>query len=222
MRQRVKQGWRAVSAAIIICTTAFAISSAQAGERVASLGGSIAPKDHAIYAHVGDVTRSPLGWVEFCIEYKGECDTHASQARDIVLTQRAWSDLQKVNAWVNETIKPMTDLEHWGVVERWNYPDDGYGDCEDYVLLKRRMLTQAGWPREALLITVVRDKKGEGHAVLTVKTDRGEFILDNQEAEILAWNKTGYRFVKRQSQSDPNVWVSLDEPRRSPATVSAR
>ena len=65
----------------------------------------------------------------------------------------------------------MTDLEHWGVVERWNYPDDGYGDCEDYVLLKRRMLMQAGWPREALLITVVRDKKGDGHAVLTVKTD---------------------------------------------------
>ena len=77
----------------------------------------------------------------------------------------------KVNAWVNESIKPMTDLEHWGVVERWNYPDDGYGDCEDYVLLKRRMLMQAGWPREALLITVVRDKKGDGHAVLTVKTD---------------------------------------------------
>ncbi len=49
--------------------------------------------------------------------------------------------------------------------------EDGYGDCEDYALLKRKMLMQAGWPREALLMTVVRDKKGEGHAVLTVKTD---------------------------------------------------
>jgi predicted transglutaminase-like cysteine proteinase len=221
MRQRVKQGWRAAGAAIVICTTAFAILPAQAGERGASLGESAAPKEHATYARVGDVTRPPIGWVEFCVEYKGECDTKPSQPRDIVLTQRAWADLQKVNAWANETIKPMTDLEHWGVVERWNYPDDGYGDCEDYVLLKRRMLTKAGWPREALLITVVRDKKGEGHAVLTVKTDRGEFILDNQEAEILAWNKTGYRFVKRQSQSDPNTWVALGEP-RAPATVSAR
>ncbi|MGA7527358.1 MAG: transglutaminase-like cysteine peptidase, partial [Pseudolabrys sp.] len=53
-------------------------------------------------------------------------------------------------------------------------------------------------------------------------TDRGEFVLDNQEPQVLPWTKTGYRFVKRQSQSDPNVWVSLDEPRRSPATVSAR
>ena len=103
---------------------------------------------------------------------KRECDTKPSQPRDVVLSQKAWNDLVQVNDWVNDNVKPMTDLEHWGVVERWNYPDDGYGDCEDYVLLKRRMLMQAGWPREALLITVVRDKKGEGHAVLTVKTDQ--------------------------------------------------
>ena len=115
------------------------------------------------------------------------------------------------------------------MVEQWDYPDDGKGDCEDYVLLKRRMLMQAGWPREALLITVVRDKKGDGHAVLTVKTNKGEFILDNQESEILPWNKTGYRFVKRQSQSDPNVWVALGEPqgrrprsRHASATIYAR
>ena len=80
----------------------------------------------------------------------------------------------RVNDWVNDSIAPMTDMEHWGVVEKWSYPDDGKGDCEDYVLLKRRMLMQAGWPREALLITVVRDKKGDGHAVLTVKTDKGD------------------------------------------------
>ena len=170
--------------------------------------------ERAAYIAVGEPTRAPIGWVEFCIRYKPECDTKPSTARDVVLTPKAWSDMVKVNAWVNDNIKPVTDLEHWGVVEQWDYPDDGYGDCEDYVLLKRRMLMQAGWPREALLITVVRDKKGDGHAVLTVKTNRGEFILDNQESQILSWNKTGYRFVKRQSQSDPNVWVALGEPPR--------
>jgi hypothetical protein len=114
----------------------------------------------------------------------------------------------------------MTDLEHWGVVERWNYPDDGYGDCEDYVLAKRRLLIQAGWPREALLVTVVRDKRGDGHAVLTVKTDKGEFVLDNQNDQILLWSDTGYHFVKRQSQTDQNVWGSLGEPRGIPATAT--
>ena len=178
--------------------------------------------ERPVFVTVGEATRPPIGWVDFCIEYKPECATKPSAPRDVVLTTKAWTDMVKVNAWVNEAIKPITDLEHWGVVERWNYPDDGYGDCEDYVLLKRRMLMQAGWPREALLITVVRDKKGDGHAVLTVKTDRGEFVLDNQEPQVLPWTKTGYRFVKRQSQSDPNVWVSLGEPRSAPATVSAR
>jgi predicted transglutaminase-like cysteine proteinase len=108
------------------------------------------------------------------------------------------------------------------VVEKWSYPDDGYGDCEDYVLLKRRMLLQAGWPREALLITVVRDKKDEGHAVLTVKTDKGDFILDNQAENVALWSDTGYRFVKRQSQTDPNVWVSLGDPHAATATATAR
>jgi predicted transglutaminase-like cysteine proteinase len=181
-----------------------------------------AASDRGAFIAVGESTRAPIGWVEFCIEYKNECATKPSTPRDVVLTPKAWADLVRVNNWANDRIKPLTDQEHWGVVERWNYPDDGYGDCEDYVLLKRRMLMQAGWPREALLITVVRDKKGEGHAVLTVKTDQGEYILDNQEAEILHWSKTGYRFVKRQSQADPNSWVSLGEPRQLPATATAR
>ena len=138
--------------------------------------------DKLTFIAVGESARAPIGWVEFCVEYKSECNTRPTAARDVVLSPKAWTDLVRVNEWVNNHVKPMTDLEHWGVVERWNYPDDGYGDCEDYVLLKRKMLMQAGWPREALLITVVRDKKGEGHAVLTVKTDKGEYVLDNQEA----------------------------------------
>jgi predicted transglutaminase-like cysteine proteinase len=90
------------------------------------------------------------------------------------------------------------------------------------VLLKRQMLMDAGWPRGSLLVTVVRDKKGDGHAVLTVKTDKGEFVLDNQEESILAWSETGYRFVKRQSQVNPNSWVALGDPPPATTTASAR
>jgi predicted transglutaminase-like cysteine proteinase len=225
MGRRNKQKFWSASALVVVCAAALAggAGGSAAGERTASLGGGASvPSERAIYVSVGEETRAPIGWVEFCVEYKPECNSKPSAPRDVVLTQKAWSDMLKVNAWANDSIKPITDLEHWGVVERWNYPDDGQGDCEDYVLLKRRMLMQAGWPREALLITVVRDKKGDGHAVLTVKTNRGEFILDNQESQVLAWNKTGYRFVKRQSQSDPNAWVMLGEPNAAPATVSAR
>lgn len=222
MGWRYKQTLRRAGGTLLAAGMALAASSATvpAGERTASLGNYVVTED-AVFMAVGAPTNAPIGWIEFCVEYKPECMTRPSAPRDVVFTAKAWADMVKVNNWVNDSIKPITDLEHWGVAERWNYPDDGKGDCEDYVLLKRRMLMRAGWPREALLITVVRDKKGDGHAVLTVKTNRGEFVLDNQETEILPWHKTGYRFVKRQSQSDPNVWVTLGEP-HAPATVSAR
>jgi predicted transglutaminase-like cysteine proteinase len=181
-----------------------------------------AADERVLYASLGETTRPPIGWVQFCTENPGECQGGPSEPRDIVLSHAAWRDLLKVNRWVNAAVKPMTDMDHWGVIEKWSLPTDGYGDCEDYVLLKRKMLIDAGWPREALLITVVRDKKGEGHAVLTVKTDKGEFILDNQNENVVAWTETGYRFVKRQTQSDPNLWVSLGDSRPALATASAR
>lgn len=178
--------------------------------------------ERPLFVSLGESSRAPIGWVEFCSDQPRECDSRPSAPRDIVLTNKAWKDLVRVNKWVNETIRPVTDLEQWGVVEKWSYPDTGRGDCEDYVLLKRRMLIQAGWPREALLITVVREKNGDGHAVLTVKTDKGEFILDNQNGDILLWSATDYRFVKRQSQQDPNVWVALGDPRPTVATATSR
>lgn len=176
----------------------------------------------ALFIATGDVTKPPIGWVEFCADRGAECKVAPTAARDVVLTPKVWTDLVRINKWVNENIKPLTDLEHWGVVEKWSYPDDGYGDCEDYALLKRRMLIDAGWPREALLMTVVREANGNGHAVLTVKTNKGEFILDNQAEPILLWSDTSYRFVKRQSQTDPNTWVSLGDPRPTVATASSR
>jgi len=178
--------------------------------------------ERLLFVSLGDGARAPIGWIDFCARYAGECDVKASAPRDVVLTAQAWKDLVRVNKWVNEKIKPVTDMEHWGVVEQWDYPDDGKGDCEDYALLKRRMLIQAGWPREALLMTVVREKNGDGHAVLTVKTDKGEFVLDNQAPDVLLWSETPYRFVKRQSQANPNVWVSLGDPRPTAATASTR
>ena len=204
---------RGVTACVILMTSIVALLASaaitQAQEQARSIG-------------IGGVTSPPIGWTEFCIEYAPECDTAPSVPRDVVLSTRALLELKRINVAVNSTIKPMTDMDHWGVVERWNYPDDGYGDCEDYALQKRKLLMEAGWPREALLMTVVRDQNGNGHAVLTVKSDRGEYILDNQTNDILFWADTGYRFVKRQSQSDTNVWVSLGEPRAAPATASSR
>ncbi len=210
MRFRTKTMLRRGAAAL------FAVAALVATEKTGSA------QERPLFVSIGEVTRAPIGWTEFCVEYDPECKTKPSAPRDVVLSGQAWKDLQRINLSVNTHVKPMTDMEHWGVVERWNYPDDGYGDCEDYALQKRKMLMQAGWPREALLMTVVRDQHGDGHAVLTVKTDKGEYVLDNQTDEIVLWSETGYRFVKRQSQADQNVWVSLGEPRAVPLTATSR
>lgn len=182
--------------------------------------GSAAAGKRTPFVAVGEVTSVPIGWVEFCHENPADCAP--AKGTEDAATSQSWREVVRINKFVNDSIKPMTDLEHHGVMEKWSYPDDGYGDCEDYVLLKRRMLMDIGWPRGALLVTVVRDQNGDGHAVLTVSTNRGDFILDNQIPEIRPWYETPYHFVKRQSQSDPNVWVALGDPRPAVATATSR
>lgn len=170
---------------------------------------------------VGDA-RPVWGWVDYCRRTPGACDAGRMATRDVRLDGRVWNAILEVNRSVNTAIQPVTDQEHWGVVDRWDIPTDGRGDCEDYVLLKRKMLMERGFPRQALLVTVVVDGHGDGHAILTVKTDHGDFALDNMRDEVLPWVKTGYRFVKRQSQEDQNRWVALDDGVQAPATASAR
>lgn len=170
---------------------------------------------------VGDA-RPVWGWLDFCRRYAGQCDGPRLPARDVRLDAGTWSMLVEVNRSVNAAIEPVTDMDHWGVPDRWDLPSDGRGDCEDYVLLKRKLLVERGMPRQALLVTVVVDKNGDGHAVLVVKSDHGDFVLDNMRDDIVAWVRTGYRFVKRQSQEDPNRWVALDDGVQAPATASSR
>jgi predicted transglutaminase-like cysteine proteinase len=166
----------------------------------------------ASYAAVGAETSVPYGWVDFCGRRPEECKVQRLPALDVRLTDRAWEALDSVNRSVNAAIEPISNLEHWGtMLDHWDYPIDGKGDCKIYALYKRKLLLGQGFPRQALLMTIVFDREGEGHAILTVKTDHGEFVLDNLSDEIRPWTATGYRFVKRQSQEDPNLWVSIGE-----------
>lgn len=130
----------------------------------------------------------------------------------MALTQDRWDELIQINHEVNRAVLPISDMDLYSVPEVWTFPDR-YGDCEDYVLLKRHRLMQAGWPSGSLLITVVRDIDGGGHAVLTVRTDRGDFVLDNQEALIKHWTETPYSYLKRQSSRHAGKWVAVADQR---------
>ncbi len=152
----------------------------------------------------------PYGYVRFCDAQPEECNTPAAadDARFQATPERL-SELDEVNRAVNHTIEPVTDIEIYGVNEFWTMPKSR-GDCEDFALLKRHRLMELGWPASALLVTVVRDEKNEGHAILTARTSQGDFILDNKIEAVRLWNHTPYHYVMRQSYIDPKVWVSLD------------
>ncbi len=154
------------------------------------------------------MTSQPIGHYEFCKRYRKECAPGARNTEPAKVTARGWSAIRQVNASVNREVTPMTDLEVFGREEYWDYPQ-GAGDCEDFVLLKRKRLMQRGFSPADLLITVVRKPDGEGHAVLTVRTTQGDFILDNLDNGVKLWTETPYRYLKRQASYHSGRWVSI-------------
>ena len=200
----------ALAGVLVVC----GFGSGGQAQTVASL-----PRISDPIASVGAALPLPA-WTEFCQRYPGECAVDLNEAMVVDLTPRAYQAIAAVNRRVNASITPMTDRDHWGVADKWDIPTDGYGDCEDFQLLKRKMLVEAGLPRRAMRMTVVIDEKNEGHAVLSVKTNRGDLILDNKTDDVLTWLETGYVFVKRESQ-DAQAWVSLGRA-VSPVTTANR
>jgi predicted transglutaminase-like cysteine proteinase len=162
----------------------------------------------------------PVGYVDFCRNFTDQCESRGIDTPEGLSADR-WRELRSVNSGVNHTIAPATDLALYHTEEVWTLPKSR-GDCEDYVLLKRKELVERGWPTSALLVTVVFDEVGDGHAVLLARTNRGEFVLDNKTDAIRPWYETAYQFVKRQSTSDPNRWVALGDPRWATHATASR
>jgi predicted transglutaminase-like cysteine proteinase len=152
----------------------------------------------------------PVGYVDFCARGNDECKNAGGKTERLAMSPDTWNMLVQVNSYVNGKIKPVSDIDLYHVAEKWAYPISA-GDCEDYALLKKRYLESMGFSADELLMTVLLDEKGDGHAVLTIVSDNGDFILDNRRDDILRWDQTPYKFLKRQSQQDPKQWVSLQK-----------
>jgi predicted transglutaminase-like cysteine proteinase len=91
-----------------------------------------------------------------------------------------------INRAVNLAIEHMSDLEQWGVDERWSAPLEtfatGRGDCEDYAIAKYVALIEAGIPAQDVRLVIVRDRAAanDGHAVTAVHVDHRWVLLDNR------------------------------------------
>jgi predicted transglutaminase-like cysteine proteinase len=158
---------------------------------------------------VGGSTSQPIGHYDFCKIHAAECSIRSPDSVPEHMTGKLLHEISAVNLSVNTRVKPMSDMDNYGKDEWWAYPDNGFGDCEDYALEKRRELNSLGIAVANLRMTVVRKPDGEGHAVLTVRTDKGDFILDNLTDKVRLWNQTSYLYLKRQASDNTGHWVSI-------------
>lgn len=164
------------------------------------------------FMEAGKITSIPIGHYQFCNQNPSECKTKTQGDLRVKLTKENWETLLNVNYQANQSIQAVTDAELYGTEEYWTYPSHA-GDCEDYVLEKRKILMSQGWPPSALLITVVLQANGEGHAVLTVRTDRGDLVLDNLDDRVMLWSETPYTYIKRQSKNHTGKWEIIKDGR---------
>lgn len=160
----------------------------------------------------GQITSQPIGHYEFCQTHVNECNLRFTPTPAPKVTEFGWSAIRDINTSVNHRYEAKTDMEVYGREEVWAYPVTA-GDCEDYALEKRKELAEKGFSLADLLITVVRKPDGEGHAVLTVRTSDGDYILDNLTDDVKLWTDTSYTFLKRQASFNTGRWVTIEDGR---------
>ncbi|MCI4662397.1 MAG: transglutaminase-like cysteine peptidase [Neomegalonema sp.] len=177
------------------------------------------PLDYAMAE--GSAMKGPRGFYELCQREPETCPVPAENRGPVMvrLSDAAMKALDWVNRQTNAAFEPVTDIKAHGVSDLWQMPSIT-ADCEDYVIAKRAALIARGWPAEALLIGVVKGTLSPYHAVLIVRTDLGDLVLDNMRDDILGWTQSGYEWVVRQSQRDPYIWVRIIGRREAPALSS--
>jgi predicted transglutaminase-like cysteine proteinase len=148
---------------------------------------------------------APQAFYKFCERDPINCNS-TSGAKVVQLTPHRKSELALVNAVVNRRIRETSDFQTRGVEDDWRQ-GISRGDCEDFAIAKKSALLKRGWPASALLLTVVRERFGAGgHTVLTVRTSKGDLVLDSRSGRVKDWMRTPYRYYARQSQSATGQW----------------
>ena len=172
------------------------------------LGVAVAPvqADVAAYLSGKHPIKQPAGAVGLCANYAWACAVTRGSSR---FDDRDLATVQRVNRRINNRVREITDARQYRREEVWALPTRKGGDCEDFALLKKRELIRAGIPADRLLIATVLDKKMRGHAVLVVRSHRGDLVLDNLTNRILPWDQTGYIFLKMQNPKRPRNWDAI-------------
>ncbi|MCP4075904.1 MAG: transglutaminase-like cysteine peptidase [Gammaproteobacteria bacterium] len=143
------------------------------------------------------VTPRPLPYQDFCRRYPAECLLNGN--RTIKLTPKALTLLQRINTQVNNEVSFMLDIDQYNQEEFWALPLTGSGDCEDKALEKRHRLAKLGFPRAAMRLMIASHKKFlNSHALLTIETDSGIYVMNSFTDKVKAWYQTPYNYEARE------------------------
>ena len=148
----------------------------------------------------------PFAFATFCARKPSECRPNSGTGV-VALDSSRDRQLRDVNARVNREISPKDEPMN-ASFDVWDV-NVAEGDCEDFALTKRNRLIAMGWPSRSLRIAVAKTAWGEGHAVLVVKTDRGDLVLDNRTNVIKDWRSAGLSWTMIQSANNPRNWHNL-------------
>lgn len=193
------------AAATDAATTAVAVH-AQAAET------AVAAEDmtQAAVAIVADEAQA-VAAADMAMDVAAEAPTPTLARVAVTMDDAVWKQVRAVNRQVNRAIRHQADQKTYGSEDRWIVPENGRGrgDCEDYVLTKRRALIEGGVPATALSIALVRTSWGEDHAVLLIATDEGDFVLDNLSPWISRWDQVDYEWLRRQAPGRVFDWIDM-------------
>lgn len=149
---------------------------------------------------------APAGARNLCKQYTWAC---ARSGGGAAMSPHQVNLAIQVNTQINRTTREISDISQYGKEEVWALPTRRGGDCEDFALLKKRELMKLGVASEHLLIATVLDRNRVSHAVLVIRTERGDFILDNLTSKVMTWEQTGYTFLRMQDPTDPGKWTAV-------------
>lgn len=164
----------------------------------------------------GGTTIAPMAFVAFCMQYQNQCLDSHDGSKVVQLTESRLAEMRAVNRAVNARIapNPLKGGDGWSLETR-------AGNCNDYAVQKRDELSRLGYPASSLSLATVMTRAGQGHLVLTVRTDAGDYVLDNLQGNVLPWTALNYSWLKRQSAERPRYWVDLNGGVRVNTAVAA-
>ncbi|MBE0414820.1 transglutaminase-like cysteine peptidase [Yoonia sp.] len=149
---------------------------------------------------------APAGATDLCTTYRWAC-ARADVAVQISAEQLAFAAV--LNRQINRDVRSISDQTQYRRPEHWALPTSRGGDCEDFALLKKKKLIEAGVNPQNLLVATVLDRDRNAHAVLVIRTPQGDYVLDNLHNRILHWQSTGYTFLRMQNPDNPVEWTAV-------------